>query len=336
MKKISIGFIERKPNYFVSIEKVFRLVEQGLDSSSFSASFQQLPYLNNLTGMFRNFFQFRPETAADVYHVTGQSNYIALKLPPEKTILTVHDIGFLHTSSGLRRWVLKKLLLDLPLRRLKYVTAVSQATTDEIETNVAGIDGKVRVIENPLDDLFRASEKAPFNVNTPNILQIGTSPNKNLDNLIRAVAGLSCRLTIIGDLDERTKVLLQEVGVSYTNKSQLEAEELKAEYAAADIVSFCSLHEGFGLPIIEAQAMQTPVITSDLSPMREVAGENGAILVDPYDHASIRKGIAEVIENEVLRTELVSNGLQNIERYDKSVIAAKYADLYVEIVGTRE
>lgn len=334
MNKIKIGFIERKPNYFVSIEKVFRLVEKGLDQAVFSTSFQQLPFLNNLSGIVRNLRSFKPDESADVYHVTGHSHYIALNLPPEKTILTVHDTGFLHTSTGLRRWVLKKLLLDLPLRRLKYVTSVSQATKDEIEANVAGIGGRVRVIENPLDDLFRASEKAPFNVNTPNILQIGASPNKNLDNLIRAVAGLSCRLTIIGDLDERAKVLLQEVGVSYTNKSQLEAEDLKAEYTAADIVSFCSLHEGFGLPIIEAQAMQTPVITSDLSPMREVAGENGAILVDPYDHASIRKGLLELIEDESLRTRLVTNGLRNIERYDKSAIAAKYAALYMEIIRT--
>lgn len=331
MKKINIVFIERKPNYFVSIEKVFRLVEMGLDSSVFSASFQQLPYLNTLTGMLRNMIGFRPEKTADVYHVTGQSYYIALVLPPEKTALTVHDIGFIHSSKGLRRLILKKLLLDLPLRRMKYITAVSNATKEEIEANVDGVAGKIRVIENPLDDLFRASEKARFNSAEPNILQIGTSPNKNLERLIRAVFGMNCRLTIIGVPDPRDEALLRELKIKYVTKSTLSDDELRAEYAAADIVSFCSLHEGFGLPIIEAQAMRTPVITSDLSPMRDVAGEGGALLIDPNDAESITSGILQLIENEDLRRRLVANGLKNIERFEKSAIAAKYAELYFEI-----
>lgn len=335
MKKINIGFVERRSNYFVSVEKVFRLVEKGLDKTVFAASFRQLPYLNTLTGMIGNLLRFRPDKASDVYHVTGQSHYIALILPPERTVLTIHDIGFIHVKSGLRRWVLKKLLLDLPLRRLKYVTAVSEATKAEIEANVKGVEGKIRVIENPLDENFTASEKSAFNTIEPNILQIGTSPNKNLETLLRALSGMQCRLTIIGHVDEKMKGSLRSSGIKFAVRSELDPDEMRSEYAAADIVAFCSLHEGFGLPIIEAQAMRTPVVTSDLSPMREVAGD-GAILVDPYDHASIRDAIEQLAGNTELRERLISNGLANIARFDKTAIAAKYAELYLEIVANRK
>ncbi|MEQ1645731.1 MAG: glycosyltransferase, partial [Pyrinomonadaceae bacterium] len=89
-------------------------------------------------------------------------------------------------------------------------------------------------------------------------------------------------------------------------------------------------YEGFGLPIIEAQAMRVPVVTSDLPPMKSVAAD-AAILVDPYDVASIRAGILSVIANASLRHDLALRGLDNIKRFKSSEIAAQYADLYGQI-----
>lgn len=185
MDKIRISFVERKFHFFVSVEKVFRLVAAGLNRDQFAVSFRQLPFLNTFSGMLRNLITFRPDVNADIYHVTGHCHYIALRLPPERTVLTVHDLGFLHTRTGLRRWVLKKMLLDLPLKRLRYIIAISEATRAEIVANVPFAEGQVRVIDNPLDETFYAAEKKPFNSGRPNILQIGTSPNKNVENLVR-------------------------------------------------------------------------------------------------------------------------------------------------------
>jgi glycosyltransferase involved in cell wall biosynthesis len=258
-----------------------------------------------------------------------------LILPPQKTVLTIHDLRFLHVRTGLRRAVLKKIQLDLPLKRLRYVTAVSAATRDEIVSQTQCDPTKIRVIENPLDGSFMSDGKPEFNISCPNILQIGTSPNKNVANLIRAVEGLNCRLTLIGELDPELKALLQEKRIRYENRSELDPAAIKAEYRAADLVAFCSLYEGFGLPVIEAQAMGKPVVTSNISPLTEVAGVAGAVLVDPHDHRSIREGITKVIDDPGLRETLQENGFRNIQRFDRREIAAKYESLYIEIIEDR-
>ncbi len=332
MKKVRINYIERKFNYFVSLEKVFRQIEKSLDREKFEVSFQQMPYLNTLFGMLKNLLFFRLKKNADIFHVTGDCHYIALILPRQKTVLTIHDLRFLHARSGLRRWVLKKILLDLPLKRLKYVTAISAATRDEILSQSDCEPGKIRVIENPLDDLFLLDDEQKFNAANPNILQIGTSANKNVANLIRAIEGMNCRLTLVGQLDDETKKLLLEKQIRYENKSELDNESLKREYQNADLVVFCSVYEGFGLPVIEAQAMRTPLVTSNISPLKEVAGEGGAVMVDPFDYKSIREGILKIIDDSGLRENLRENGLKNIQRFRRRAIAAKYESLYREII----
>ena len=331
MKKVKINFVERKAHHLISLEKVFRQIDKGLNKKEFETAFEQLPYLNNLAGMIKNLLFFRAKKDADVYHITGDCHYIALILPPRKTVLTVHDLRFLHARKGLRRWVLKKILLDLPLKRLKYITAISEATKDEILAHCDCKPDKILIVENPLDEFFIVDGKQEFNAENPNILQIGTSPNKNVANLIRAVEGLNCRLTVVGRLDNETKNLLAAKNIQFENKSELDEREIKCEYQKADLVAFCSVYEGFGLPVIEAQAMQKPLVTSDISPLREVAGA-GALLVNPNDYKSIREGILKIIADSDLRENLRENGLKNIQRFRRQTIAAKYETLYREII----
>src|SRR5262245_32746180 len=129
MKKIL--FIERKPSDLISIERVFRQVARNLSESDFAHSFQQVSFRSNLWGLIKNMLLFRAE-AADVYHVTGHIYYMTLVLPKDKTAVTYHDIRFLHTSNGLRRFAMKKLLLDWPVRKSKYITAISEKSKAEI------------------------------------------------------------------------------------------------------------------------------------------------------------------------------------------------------------
>lgn len=330
MQKLKVSFIERKFNYFVSVEKVFRLVDQALDKDRFATSFRQLEFLNTLIGIVRNLFSFTPDRDADIYHVTGHCHYIALRLPPERTVLTIHDLGFLHTRTGVRCWLIKKLFLDLPVRRLRYITAISEATKREIEANCPQAAGKVRVIEDPVDPLFECEQKPPFNPVCPNLLQVGTSPNKNVVRVTRALAGVKCKLTLIGEIDDELERELCANDIDFNARSGISPEELKAEYEAADVVVFCSTYEGFGLPIVEAQSMLTPVVTSSISPMKEVAGD-AAVFANPFDVASMRSSIEQVISDGDLRERLVDAGIRNIERFKPEKIAARYAELYEEI-----
>ncbi len=329
--KTKIIYVERKPSNAVSIEKVFTQVAKSLSMDDFTISFQKLKYSNDALGTIKNLFFYR-KAKADIYHITGHIHYIALVLPRNKTVLTVHDVGILHIRSGLRRYILKKLLFDIPIKRLKYITAVSETTKREIIHFTNCNESKIRVIENPLQEHFYSIPKKKFNDEYPTILQIGTTANKNLCNLIKALEGINCHLIIVGELDRETKDLINEKKISYENKLNLNDLEIREEYLNADLVTFCSTYEGFGLPIIEAQAMQTPVITSNISPLKEVAGE-AAALADPNDYKSIRREILRVIQDENYRKGMIIKGIANINKYNPERIAALYGDLYQEVLS---
>lgn len=332
--KRKILYIERKAQGFFSIEKVFRQVARSLRRDQFESEFVQVSHGSGLLGIIKNLRTFAAGEA-DIYHITGDITYMALVLPPEQTVLTIHDLTILRYRSSLRRWILKKLLFDLPVRRSRYVTAISRSVAREIVDVTGSHTSKIRVIQNPVDDAFRAEKKAAFNRERPNILQIGALAYKNLPNVIRALEGLSCRLTVIGDLDGETLRLLEEKGIDYANESGLSDDAVREHYRMADIVTFCSAYEGFGLPIIEAQAMRTAVVTSDLEPMKSVAGD-GALLVDPNDPRAIRSAIDRLITDDVTREALIEKGFRNVERFRADAVADEYAALYDEVIANRE
>jgi glycosyltransferase involved in cell wall biosynthesis len=119
----------------------------------------------------------------------------------------------------------------------------------------------------------------------------------------------------------------QEGHSRFRELGRLTDEELVEAYRRCDMVVFASLYEGFGLPILEAQAMGRPVITSNFGAMREAAGD-GALLVDPYSVESIRDAVLRVKNEPLLREELVAKGLRNAERFRAEAIATTYADIY--------
>ena len=108
---------------------------------------------------------------------------------------------------------------------------------------------------------------------------------------------------------------------------RLTDEELVEAYRRCDMVVFASLYEGFGLPILEAQAMGRPVITSNFGAMREAAGD-GALLVDPYSVEEIRAAILRLKNEPGLREELVRKGRENAERFRGAAVAERYAEIY--------
>jgi glycosyltransferase involved in cell wall biosynthesis len=329
--KTRILYVERQPSLFVSIEKVFRQIAASLSGDRFDTKFQQVPYGNNLLGVLKNLLFFDPEST-DIYHITGHVHYLALVLPPKRTALTIHDLRFLNDRTGIRRLVLKKLYFDWPLRRLRYVTAISEATRNEIIKHAPYAAEKVRVIENPLGPQYIANDTKEFNADDPLILQIGTMENKNVPNLIRALEGIKCRLRIIGPLDDKISAELDRTKIDYETDEHVDDGGMLAAYREADIIAFCSTYEGFGLPIIEGQAMRKPVVTSSISPMLEVSGMV-AELIDPYDFESIRAGINRIIADKEHRMRMIKLGVENAKRFDATAIAEKYGTLYDEMLA---
>lgn len=326
--KPKVVLIERRGSHSVSIERVFRQVVREIGDREFEIEFQSVPYGNGVFAIIKNLLFFRPATA-DVYHVTGDVHYIALRLPGRKTLLTVHDLVSLRRRTGLRRWLLKKLFFDLPLERVRYVSVISDTTAEELRK----ISPKqARVIESPLIDGFDPGPERGFDAELPVILHVGSAENKNLGGLIAAVQGLRCRLRIVGRLSENHTAALGSRNIDYENVSGLDEQQMVEEYRNSDILYFCSTYEGFGLPIIEAQAMRKPVVTSDLDPMRSAAGKDGAALADPFDPASIREAIEKVITDAEYRERLVRNGEENVKRFRTGKAGEAYARIYREIV----
>lgn len=262
----------------------------------------------------------------DVIHITGTEHYLLPFLLKEKTIVTVHDIGSItNVNKGKIHLYIKKLLWINTLSLARFVTFISTQTMNETRAMVKVKHSKV--ISNPVDSSFQYSPKS-LNTEKPIILHIGTKNNKNLENTVFALKGTNCHLRIIGKLTTRQLDLLNSSGISYSNVFNISDKELLDEYKQCDIVNFISTYEGFGMPIIEGQAIGRVVVTSNLEPMMSVAGD-GAIFVNPYDLNSIRNGYKKAI---LEYNEIVSKGAENVKRFNVSNIALQYLDLYNEII----
>jgi glycosyltransferase involved in cell wall biosynthesis len=149
--------------------------------------------------------------------------------------------------------------------------------------------------------------------------------------VVQACAGLELDLIVVGHLSALDRHLLSSSGVQWEAHQDLLPHQIIDVYVASDLIIFASTYEGFGLPILEAQAVGRPVITSNTSPMSEVAGE-GALKVDPFDVDSIRIGLQRLLADPELRGELVKKGFENVKQYSATAIAAQYAELYREVL----
>lgn len=266
----------------------------------------------------------------DVNHITGDVHFLTFLLRRKKTLLTIHDLVSVHRLTGLRKRVFLFFWYWLPIKRAALVTVISQSTKEDLLRHVRIIPQKVRVVHDCVSEAFAPDHKE-FNAARPVILQVGTGPNKNFERVAEALQGVSCHLRVIGRLSDRQTKVLRQFGIEYSSASNISDEEVVAEYRHCDMLVFVSTYEGFGLPIVEAQATGRPVVTSNVMSMPEVAGGT-ACIVDPFDVASLREGILKVIDNPGYRDELVRLGFENIKRFSTEQIASQYMGIYRELL----
>ncbi len=258
-------------------------------------------------------------------------------LHPAASVVTVHDLGYLHYPESHRAW--DRRYLDWSTRwsaRQAAAVLVDSAATGrdlaqaysispaKIHVVYLGRDEGLRRVDDP--DLL-ARTRARYNLGERYLLYVGTlQPRKNLVRVVEAFARLAGRPELAGV----QLVLAGKKGWSYdalfARVSQLGLDgrvtfpgyvpdaDLPALLSGALAFVYPSLYEGFGIPVLEAGACGVPVITSNTSSLPEVAGD-AAILVDPHDVDAIAEAMYRIITDEGLRAELAQRGLENVKRF---------------------
>ena len=327
---IHVSYLQRKPrpNQNFSLEFIFDDLRHRL-SGDIRPTVYRAPFYSN--GLIRRALIAFSATLhqGDLNHITGDINFASLFLPRKRTLLTILDAGVMDRKQGLRKKLLDWIWFRLPAKSAQAITTISESAKRDIlkYTNVP--EDKIRVIPVAVSPDFKWSPKQ-FNASCPRILQVGTKVNKNVEKLIQALSEIQCKLQIIGPLTNTLRNQLHANKIDYENWTNLGICDVVKKYEECDLLTFCSTYEGFGMPIVEANAVGRPVVTSNITSMPEVAGD-AACLVDPFDIASIREGINKVIQQPEYRRELVENGKNNATRFDAKVIANQYLALYQEL-----
>jgi glycosyltransferase involved in cell wall biosynthesis len=199
---------------------------------------------------------------------------------------------------------------------------------------------RVNVVRNgctPIDN----SRERPRLFTFPYVLYPGNRRSyKNLRNLLQAYS-LSrlpregVRLVLTGPPDEVTQRYASTLGIdqSVIFCGVLEPDQLASAYQDALAVTFVSLSEGFGLPIIESMSAGTPVLTSNVSAMPETSG-GAALLVDPLSVATIREGLERIVFDHALRANLVEAGLMRAKDFEWDQSAKQFWDIVIDEFAT--
>ena len=243
---------------------------------------------------------------------------------PAPLVVTVHDVAVLLRPEAFNRWtrLYSRVAVPRVVGAADRVIAVSEFTRRELVERLAVPAEKIRVVPNGV--------AAPFTPDGPQedgdyVLAVGTiEPRKNIPRVAEAARRAGAELRVVG------AVGWGRVDAALDGAVQLgfvDDAELARLYRGARCLVYPSLYEGFGLPVLEAMACGTPVVTSAGGATEELA-DGAAVLVDPLDPGSIAGGIEQAVAR---RDELVRRGLERAGRYSWRAAAAATADVYREL-----
>lgn len=251
------------------------------------------------------------------------------------TVLVTHDIAYVHYPDQIPAWGLKYYQRNVPrfLERADRILTVSEFGKTDILEHFEVDPTKIQVAPNalrgqfkPINEDEKQATKFAYADGQDYFFYLGAvHPRKNVHRLILAFDEFKkrtqapVRLLIAGRLAWQTGEI-KEAYDAVDSRQDIEFlgyvpdEELKKILAAALALTYVSLFEGFGLPILEAMHCKVPVLTSNRSAMPEVAGK-AALLVNPLDVEEIAKGLQVLYEDEQLRAQLVKQGVQERKRF---------------------
>lgn len=264
-----------------------------------------------------------------------------------KGVVTIHGLEFhkYPKSYTFKNWLLSYLTVLLAKYRAHHLIAVSESVKRDL-INLLGISQeRISVVYNALSPFL--AQRIHMAVKDPNskpyILAVGrVEPRKNQLALVNAFALLAedhkdLELHIVGfvsDVRYGNQIRAAVKKSSLENRVKLighvDHQELGSIYKNATVVALVSLDEGFGIPVLEGFAAESPVVTAKYSATAEVAGD-AALLVDPQDPASIAGGIHQVLTDPALTTQLIQKGQQRLLSFSWDKSAKQLLEIFHRI-----
>ncbi len=286
----------------------------------------------------------------DLFHAP---HYVLPPLVPCRSVVTIHDCIHLMFPQYLPNrlaWFYARGSMAAASRRAHRILTVSETSKQDIMRLLDVPAEKITVIYNAIDERFHEAPpedavqrvRERYQLHDPFLLYAGNvKPHKNIDRLIEAFAIVHERgfdrvkLIVIGDeisryVGLRRKILRHKLHQHIRFLGFQPQDTLAVMYRLATAFVFPSLYEGFGLPPVEAMASGTPVITSNVSSLAEVAGD-AAMLVDPYSPEAIADGIMQVLSDEALRKDLSARGLVRARSFSWETSVRRVHEIYADI-----
>ncbi len=295
------------------------------------------------------------ECRADLLHSLFPILPLRLKIP---AIITIHDLQplVMREFSSRRIYPLRKayehfyrFVYPYAVRRARYIIAVSHTTRRELaalipesrSNTIVIYPGVDPAVLEPVDEMTANQILTKMNLPDRYILYLGsTRPNKNLPNMIRAFWRLCARRKDMADMHlvlvlnedrffEDVRPLLERRRVRDQVRvfGQVSELEKRCLYERASALLFVTKYEGFGMPLIEAQAAGTPVLIADHGALPEVA--NGSALVtQPDSVVTISDDLYQILTDTELRAKLIARGRENVNRFDWDQTAQAILDMY--------
>jgi len=318
--------------------------------------------LEKWLGYLDKFVFFLPELRkslgwADIVHICDHSNSLYVPFLKDRPhLVTCHDMLAIrsargeisHQSAGWTGRIFQRLIAHF-LNQARHVACVSDETQKDLLQICKRLENRTSVVSNGLNYPYSpmSHDEASFRLRHMNVpaqqpfmLHVGANHwYKNrlgvlkIFSRIRQEGARDLKLIMVGqewssDMCEFYRA--SSLGESVIELPEISNEDLRALYSTAECLLFPSFHEGFGWPLVEAQACACPVITSNRPPMTSVAGD-AAIYIDPEDCESAAATILKSLDTLGGRREA---SLQNARRFKASTMASKYLESYAKLAPT--
>jgi glycosyltransferase involved in cell wall biosynthesis len=286
----------------------------------------------------------------DLLHCTSNTAPLTLSVP---LILTLHDIIFIEKTdfkgSAYQNLgnLYRKYIVPKIVKKAELIVTVSEFERKNIVERLGVPENKVKVIYNGVnpnfsieysqEDLERFKDK--YKLPTEYIMFLGnTAPKKNTNNVVRAYVEYclsvkdSLPIVLLDYKKKNVQAILEEMKQhkiisKFIFINYIPHHEIAFLYRGAKVFLYPSLRESFGMPILEAMACGTPVITSNTSSMPEIAGD-AAELVNPFNYLEISNAIQKLLENSTLQKQYIRKGLTRAKQFTWTDAAKKLCEVY--------